>query len=108
MTDDLNKEWAELEGWKQDSVGLWVTPKGIVYGLDGPPDWTEPNLFFAEVVPRMEKLGLYPNIYKSKCSDTWTFGWYRESLGDRVRAYGKTIGEAGLKAAIQARKELNG
>lgn len=120
--DELNREWADLEGWTvehshSDELELfrWMKDgKNLNDTVFAPrsncgealPNFTEPNRFFAEVVPRMESLGLYPNVRKMKSQDTWTFGWFRESLSDSGKAHGPTVGEAGLEAAIKARKGL--
>ena len=100
MTDDLNKEWAELERWIKEEdfnlneyTGNWRHPnENVSREL---PDWTEPNRFFAEVVPRMRELGFNPYPHARNG------GWL--PINQPIHP---SWCQLCLKAAIQARREL--
>lgn len=120
--DELNREWAELEGCEEvngalnwdgrsrinfDPLGqgtVWKFPDG---SLDNDiPDFTEPNRFFAEVVPRMNELELTPRLCQYSKSN-WCCEWNRITNDECIASSADgTVGEAGLEAAIKARKEL--
>lgn len=125
MTNDLNRKWAELEGWKLeempplqgynkwgwiDNCSLrgksWPSEKEALEHL---PNWTEPNLFFVEVVPRMIELKFLPTWHFDKQHRfTFTYMPNNKFYGgmETTKRSGTSIGKAGLTAAIQARKEL--
>ena len=94
--DELNRKWAELEGWKFNL--------NSIEDLKPPPDFTEPNRFFAEVVPRMVELGLCFKFDNFGCVH-WTASI--ESDVNVVYGHSNEIGEAGLAAAIKAKEELD-
>ena len=112
--DDLNKEWAELEG-KKYYDGPRTIGKPNDNEIEPLPDWTEPNRFFAEVVPRIQELCGYTfqhklEIYFDYVGTIIHCGIFRpdDNFGKKLLAEcsGKSEGIAGLKAAIQARKEI--
>lgn len=118
--NELNKQWAELEGWKPAKVGPtiyetkypedgYLTPDGMVYV--NIPDFTEPNRFFAEVVPRMYGLGFkYADCswYGAENFKRHVFMFYlpdEKPTTIQVNDKGNPC-MAGLEAAIKARKEI--
>ena len=114
--NELNKAWAELEGWQPAKLSptLYETKEPIEGFVDSTglchgelPDWTEPNRFFAEVVSRMRELDCMARIY-CDFENTCDFQWIKGIAGYSpiATAINKDIGIAGLTAAIQARKEL--
>ena len=113
MTDDPNREWAELEGWNPRGESfIEQEGSGKIYGYAPKvgewrlPDWTEPNRFFAEVVPRMAGLELFPCCF-IQTNGMWNFCFGPiKSIEASGLAIENGIGIAGLKAAIQARKEI--
>lgn len=123
---EMNQAWAELEGWVKGEFCLpisktskmkakysWINQKGK--GANSIPDFTEPNRFFPEVVPRMREIdpdGRF-SFYESsvgggKSRKRWNalYG-YKGAIDEKVhRGRSDDIGEAGLQAAIKARKKL--
>ncbi len=111
MADDLNKQWAELEGYlylpkettdQHDGYVGWVNSNGVEVKL---PDWTGPNNFFDKVVPKMIKLGFSSIISIGKAQ--WSYEFYRQGSTLTFKSKDKEIGKAGLTTAIQARKNYN-
>lgn len=90
---ELNQAWAELEGW-------------TIWPVFDHPDFTEPNRFFSEVVPRMEELGYTPKIEKNLCGNWYVFFESIEDESYISEGTRKNVGKAGLEAAIKARKKL--
>ena len=115
---EANKQWAELEGYEymeaepNEYEAHWIIPRkhrendpfqDITKEL---PDFTEPNRFFAEVVPRMNMLNFHPQLHRGSKDGLWQFEWWNFEVVLNVISSHKEIGEAGLIAAIKARKEL--
>lgn len=94
MTDDLNKQWAELEGWEPSWNQL------------SPPNYTKPNRFFAEVVPRMRELGFTFLLSDQEEDNQFEFFYLNKRSGWNNIIIHNKVGIAGLTAAIQARKEI--
>ena len=104
-TKKLTEEWARLEGWKlvlvekfsEDNCHyVWHQNGREIWGFAQLPNWTEPNRFFAEVVPRMTELGFSPYIG----------GGRNQWLRHLDCPLDKNWCAVNLNAAIQARKEL--
>lgn len=101
---ELNQAWYELEEYGPSSDN-W--PEDI-------PDFTEPNRFFSEVVPRMISLGyaVRTSSYdaKGKTIHVCNVDMVGKSHPKDTKYFGAqsfySVGEAGLEAAIKARKEL--
>ena len=130
---ELNKRYAELMGWEEiqgalkwdgrsrinfDPLGhgtVWRCPDGPL--CNEPPDWTEPNRFFGEVVPEVQRVCGYTfqhklEIYFDYVGSTVHCGIFRPdaNFGKKLLAEesGKSEGEAGLHAAIKALEAING
>ena len=112
---ELNKKWAELEGFKEVTIRDGITQwEGEYSNYPELPDFTEPNRFFAEVVPRMRNLNFDWEKIDSGRSSWQYFVWILRTCGQDERkefvgkfAYEQEMFEAGLEAAINAREKLN-
>lgn len=106
---EATKEWFEMEGWKTHEeypfCSIDITYKNPVTGMhENELPVIDANYFFSEVVGKMRGLGLRIDI------TVWQDGFYDVTFIDIDQALAKctkkSIIEAGLKAAIAARKEL--
>ena len=116
----LNEEWAKLEGWVYSEdlssdhweTPPWEKPNGEdVWEL---PNWAgDANLFFAEVVPIVKALGIrYVNFTwetdkRIRC-EMKACSFHTDYRGLPFYGKGESETTAGLTAAIEARKELEG
>ena len=107
-SQELSKQWAELEfGWTE-----WLGDCGRNPDVDTRyqpvKDFTSPDRFFAEVVPRLEELGYFPRFRYSGKSYGWScFMTSHLTKYPSVESeFYMNIGEVGLEAAIKAREEI--
>ena len=134
---ELNKRYAELTGWKKvnlptrnslETDGKWWQDekcKEIDLHLAEPPDRTEPNRFFGEVVPDMLKRGyemVVDQVELRPRDDNAPSGYRVErkmevTFWDGNPSHSKScfcerdysdFGIAGLHAAIKALEAMNG
>lgn len=113
MTDDLNKQWAELEKWQflPSKNSVWKRPEpSLSLFVKKLPDWTEPNRFFAEVDKKMNQTHALRLERSNGNRGGWVATYVKRGkwAGEKgcVFCWSDNPCEATLDAAIQARKGL--
>lgn len=109
--DALNKQWARLDGWKSSSnirgfeIGnrrySWKDGNGK--GRHALPDFTEPNRFFSEMVPRMREFNWVVGIDAMSQTVYWYHRGFKLIQGNIEEIINGDIIIPLMKAAINLR-----